>query len=57
MGDPVVPDQSVPRPPGQTVRPRGRLSFYEGDDIQAEFCRIESTGWRAAAAAAAAKRD
>ena len=31
--------------PGQTVRLRGWLSFYEGKDIAAEFKRIEATGW------------
>ncbi|UCF17406.1 MAG: hypothetical protein JSW59_08065, partial [Phycisphaerales bacterium] len=32
--------------PGETGRLRGWLSFYEGTDIEAEFKRIESTGWR-----------
>ncbi len=40
--DPKFPDC----PPGQTRRLRGWLSFYEGQDIQAEFRRIEATGWR-----------
>lgn len=40
--DPKFPDLE----PGQTHRLRGWLSFYEGDDIQAEFKRIEATGWR-----------
>jgi len=40
--DPKFPDAE----PGQTHRLRGWLSFYEGDDIQAEFKRIEATGWR-----------
>ncbi|MBN2133239.1 MAG: hypothetical protein JW741_27315 [Sedimentisphaerales bacterium] len=40
--DPKFPDAE----PGQTHRLRGRLSFYEGDDIQAEFKRIEATLWR-----------
>ncbi len=31
--------------PGQTVRVRGWLSFYEGTDVQAEFRRIDATGW------------
>jgi hypothetical protein len=43
--DPRFPDC----PPGQTKRLRGWLSFYEGDDIQAELRRIEATGWRHAA--------
>jgi hypothetical protein len=34
--------------PGQTVRLRGWLSFYEGDDVRAEFERIDATGWRRA---------
>jgi hypothetical protein len=33
-------------PPGQTQRLRGWLSFYEGKDTEAEFRRIEQTGWR-----------
>ena len=40
--DPKFPDLE----PGQTHRLRGWLSFYEGTDIQAEFERIERTGWR-----------
>jgi hypothetical protein len=40
--DPRFPDC----PPGETRRLRGWLSFYEGDDIQAEFRRIDATGWR-----------
>jgi hypothetical protein len=32
--------------PGQRGRLRGWLSFYEGRDIEAEFERIEATGWR-----------
>jgi hypothetical protein len=32
-------------PPGQTRQARGFLSFYEGNDIQAEFKRIEKAGW------------
>ena len=40
--DPKFPDLE----PGQTHRLHGWLSFYEGDDIQAEFARIEATGWR-----------
>ena len=40
--DPQFPDC----PPGQTVRARGWLSFYEGSEVQAELNRIEATGWR-----------
>ena len=40
--DPKFPDC----PPGETRRLRGWLSFYQGTDIQAEFARIEQTGWR-----------
>lgn len=39
--DPQFPDCK----PGQTQRLKGWLSFHEGADIQAEFDRIESTGW------------
>jgi hypothetical protein len=39
--DPKFPDC----PPGETVRLKGWLSFYEGDDVEAEFRRIERTGW------------
>ena len=39
--DPKFPDCA----PGETKRLRGWLSFYEGTDIQAEFQRIEKTGW------------
>ncbi len=42
--DPKFPDLE----PGQKHRLRGWLSFYEGNDIQAEFTRIEATGWRTA---------
>jgi prepilin-type processing-associated H-X9-DG protein len=42
--DPKFPDLE----PGQRHRLRGWLSFYDGDDIQAEFARIEATGWRQA---------
>ncbi len=42
--DPKFPDC----PPGETRRLRGWLSFYEGDDIDAELHRIEATGWRRA---------
>ena len=40
--DPKFPDTE----PGQMHRLRGWLSFYEGTDIEAEFKRIEATGWR-----------
>lgn len=40
--DPVFPNCD----PGKTVRVRGWLSFYEGDDIDAEIKRIESVGWQ-----------
>lgn len=40
--DPKFPDCA----PGETKRLRGWLSFYEGNDIQAEFARIEKSGWR-----------
>jgi prepilin-type processing-associated H-X9-DG protein len=40
--DPKFPDLE----PGQMHRLRGWLSFYEGADIEAEFERIEKTGWR-----------
>lgn len=42
--DPKFPDC----PPGETRRLRGRLSFYEGEDIEGEFRRIDATGWRTA---------
>jgi hypothetical protein len=40
--DPKFPDCA----PGETKRLRGWFSFYEGTDIQAEFRRIDKTGWR-----------
>jgi hypothetical protein len=40
--DPAFPDCD----PGQTVRARGWLSFYEGEDLERELRRIEQTGWR-----------
>jgi hypothetical protein len=40
--DPKFPDC----PPGETVRLRGWLSFYGGDDLNGELKRIEQTGWR-----------
>ena len=32
--------------PGQTVRSRGWISFYEGTDIEAELRRLEQIGWK-----------
>lgn len=32
--------------PGQEHRLAGWLSFYEGDNVEAEFARIEAIGWR-----------
>jgi hypothetical protein len=40
--DPKFPDCE----PSQTRRLHGWLSFYEGTDIQAEFRRIDKTGWQ-----------
>jgi hypothetical protein len=40
--DPRIPDCA----PGETQRLRGWLSFYEGEDIQAELRRIDNTDWR-----------
>lgn len=40
--DPQFPDCA----PGETQRLRGWLSFYEGSDIEAEFRRIDATGWK-----------
>ncbi len=40
--DPKFPDC----PPGETRRLQGWLSFYEGQDVEAEFRRIEATRWR-----------
>ena len=40
--DPKFPDLE----PGEMHRLRGWLSFYEGTGIEAEFKRIEETGWR-----------
>ena len=36
--DPIFPDCE----PGQTVRVKGGLWFYEGDDIEAEIDRLKS---------------
>jgi len=40
--DPKFPDLE----PGQEHRLHGWLSFYEGNDIQSEFARIEALHWR-----------
>lgn len=40
--DPQFPDCD----PGQTVRLRGWLSFYEGKDLPAELKRIDATKWQ-----------
>jgi peptidoglycan/xylan/chitin deacetylase (PgdA/CDA1 family) len=40
--DPKFPDCQ----PGETHRLKGRLSFFQGTDIEAEFRRIDATGWR-----------
>ncbi|MCI0640947.1 MAG: hypothetical protein L0Y72_27055 [Gemmataceae bacterium] len=40
--DPKFPDCA----PGETQHIRGWLSFYQGEDIEAELRRIEQTGWR-----------
>lgn len=40
--DPQFPDC----PPGGTERLRGWLSFYAGTELDAEFQRIDRTGWR-----------
>ena len=45
--DPKFPDC----PPGATVHVRGWLSFYEREDIQAEFRRLDSIGWQRSPAA------
>jgi hypothetical protein len=39
--DPQFPDCA----PGETSKLRGWLSFYEGNDIESELRRIDSTGW------------
>ena len=36
--------------PGSSQQLRGWLSFYEGNDLDAELARIEATNWRAAPA-------
>jgi hypothetical protein len=40
--DPKFPDCG----PGETKHIRGRLWFYEGTDVRAEFERLDKTGWR-----------
>ena len=40
--DPQFPDC----PPGETKWLHGWLSFFEGDDIEAELKRIDQTRWR-----------
>ncbi len=40
--DPKFPDCA----PGESKRLRGWLSFYQGTNVEAEFERIEKTGWR-----------
>jgi peptidoglycan/xylan/chitin deacetylase (PgdA/CDA1 family) len=40
--DPQFPDCD----PGQTVRLRGWLSFYEGKDLASELKRIDAIGWK-----------
>lgn len=39
--DPIFTDC----PPGQSRRVVGRLWFYDGDDVRAEFRRLDGTGW------------
>ena len=39
--DPQFPDCE----PGETQRLRGWISFYEGDDVSAEFRRLDTVGW------------
>jgi hypothetical protein len=39
--DPKFPDCA----PGQTRRLRGWLSFYQGNDVKAEFRRLDKIGW------------
>lgn len=40
--DPKFPDCR----PGETVRARGILAFYEGDDLAGELKRLDGVGWR-----------
>src|SRR5262249_6555829 len=44
--DPKFPDCA----PGETKQLRGWLSFYQGDDVQADFRLLDQVGWRTAAA-------
>lgn len=32
--------------PGKTVTAHGRLWFFEGEDIEGEFARLEASGWK-----------
>ena len=48
--DPKFPDCG----PGETQYLHGWLSFYQGEDIDAELNRIEATGWRLPAKAVSA---
>jgi hypothetical protein len=36
-------------PPGQTQRVRGRLWFFQGEDLESELKRLEASGWRGTA--------
>lgn len=40
--DPKFPDCA----PGETKRLRGWLSFFEGEDVRAEFKRLDGIGWK-----------
>ena len=40
--DPKFPDCA----PGETKRLRGWLSFYEGDNVNGEFARLDRRDWR-----------
>lgn len=40
--DPKFPDCDA----GQTVEVRGWISFYEGEDVRAEFRRLDALSWR-----------
>jgi hypothetical protein len=40
--DPKFPDCD----PGQTVEVRGWISFYQGEDVRAEFRRLATLGWQ-----------
>ena len=43
LSDPQVPDC----PPGETKRARGWLSFFEGDDVDAELRRLRGVVFEA----------